>query len=311
MLIPKSRLGSGGRARSAARVINPCPGPSSRSRPCGLRIGGDFLEIGGRKLAGVAALNASDGSLVEEWTPPVNYGGSFVGQAGDPTEAAQGVVGALVVTGDGRFVMVGGDFLHLGTRPEGDKNSQKSGLVALNASDGSLAPWKPQNNRPVFDLELSADKRMVLSAQGGGGGALIAHLPDQEERVFIKYVDGDALTLAVSDERIYFGGHFDVEVEDPNEERLKNIPVQCFKGAPHEAKSATAHRHLVAFHPNGDLDDTWTAQTDTAEGPNVLLAGPDGLYLGGNFFNTLDKHGVLQGGKPTWHPGFALFPPIS
>ena len=274
-------------------------------------IGGNFLEVGGRKMAGVAAFNASDGSFVEGWTPPVNYGGSFVGQAGDPVQAAQGVVDALAVTGDGRYLMVGGDFLHFGTRPEDDKNNQKSGLVALNTSDGSLAAWKPHNNRPVFDLELSADKTMVLSAQGGGGGALIAHRPDQEERVFIKYVDGDALTLTVSDERIYFGGHFDVEVEDPNEECLKHIPVQCFKGAPYEAKSATPHRHLVAFHPNGDVDNTWTAQTDTAEGPTVMLAGPDGLYLGGNFFNTLDKHGALQGGKPTWHPGFALFPPGS
>jgi hypothetical protein len=266
-------------------------------------IGGNFLEVGGKKFPSVAALNY-DGSLVEGWTPPPNYGGSFVGQAGDPVQAAQGAVDALVVTGDGRYLMVGGDFLHLGTRPEDDKQNQKSGLVALNTSDGSMAPWKPHNNRPVFDLELSWDRQLVLSAQGGAGGALVAHRPDQEERVFLKHVDGDALTLAVSDKRIYFGGHWDVEVEDPNEPCLFKIPVKC-----HEAKSATLHRHLAAFHPNGDLDDTWTAQTDTAEGPNVLLAGPDGLYLGGNFFSTLNDH-FLNGGKGTWHPGFALFPPI-
>ena len=297
------------------RTFNP-PAPDQNVHsialsPDGSRVfvGGNFLQVGGKKFAGVAAFNASDGSLVEGWSPPVNYGGSFVGQAGDPTEAAQGVVDALVVTGDGRYVMVGGDFLHLGTRPEDDKNNQKSGLVALNASDGSLAPWQPHNNRPVFDLELSHDKKIVLSAQGGGGGALVAHLPGQEERVFIKYVDGDALTVAVTEKRIYFGGHFDVEVEDPNEECLKHIPVKCFPGAPYEAKSATLHRHLAAFHPDGDIDNTWTAQADTAEGPTVLLAGPDGLYLGGNFFHTLDDH-ALNGGKKTWHPGFALFPPI-
>jgi hypothetical protein len=266
-------------------------------------IGGNFLEVGGKKVPSVAALNY-DGSIVEGWTPPPNYGGSFVGQAGDPVQAAQGAVDALVVTGDGRYLMVGGDFLHLGTRPEDDKQNQKSGLVALNASDGSMAAWRPHNNRPVFDLELSYDKKMVLSAQGGAGGALVAHLPDQEERVFLKHVDGDALTLAVTDQRIYFGGHWDVEVEDPNEPCLSKIPVKC-----HEAKSATLHRHLVAFHPNGDLDDTWTAQADTSEGPNVLVAGPEGLYLGGNFFSTLDDH-FLNGGKQTWHPGFALFPPI-
>ena len=266
-------------------------------------IGGNFLEVGGKKVPSVAALNY-DGSVVEGWNPPPNYGGSFVGQAGDPVQAAQGAVDALIVTGDDRYLMVGGDFLHLGTRPEDDKQNQKSGLVALNVSDGALAPWKPHNNRPVFDLELSYDKKMVLSAQGGAGGALVAHLPDQEERVFQKHVDGDALTLAVTDKRIYMGGHWDVQVEDPEEPCLRKVPVKC-----HTAPSATLHRHLVAFHPNGDLDKEWTAQTDTSEGPNVLIAGPDGLYLAGNFFNTLNDH-YLNGGKGTWHPGFALFPPI-
>ena len=269
-------------------------------------IGGNFLQVGGKQVPSVAALNY-DGSMVEGWTAPPNYGGSFVGQAGDPVQAAQGAVDALVVTGDGRYLMVGGDFLHLGTRPEDDKQNQKSGLVALHTTDGSLAPWRPHNNRPVFDLELSYDKTLVLSAQGGAGGALVAHRPDQEERVFLKHVDGDALTLAVTDQRIYFGGHWDVEVEDPDEECLKHVPVMCHAKGPYPAKSATLHRHLAAFHPNGDIDNTWTAQTDTAEGPNVMVAGPNGLYLAGNFFNTLNDH-FLNGGKQTWHPGFALLP---
>ena len=205
--------------------------------------------------------------------------------------------------------MVGGDFLHLGTRPEDDPRSQKSGLVALNASDGSLADWRPHNNRPVFDIEMSHDGELVLTAQGGGGGALVAHRPGQEERVFLKHVDGDALTLAATDRRIYMGGHFDVVVDDPDEECLRHIPVKCFPGAPYEARSAVLNRHLAAFHPNGDVDRTWTAQADTAEGPTVMLTGPDGLYVGGNFFHTLDKHFTI-GGVKTWHPGFALFPPV-
>jgi hypothetical protein len=272
-------------------------------------IGGGFLQLGSKAFPGVAALNADDGSLVDGWAPPPNYGGSFVGQAGDPTQAAQGVVDAVAVTRDGRYLMVGGDFLHLGTRPEDDPRSQKSGLVALNASDGSLADWRPHNNRPVFDIEISSDGEIVLTAQGGGGGALVAHRPGQEDRVFLKHVDGDALTLAVTDRRIYLGGHFDVVVDDPDEECLKHIPVKCFPGAPYEARSAVLNRHLAAFHPNGDVDRTWTAQADTAEGPTVMLTAPDGLYVGGNFFHTLDKHFTIGGAK-TWHPGFALFPPI-
>ncbi|HYH48176.1 MAG TPA: hypothetical protein VEG38_01380 [Acidimicrobiia bacterium] len=272
-------------------------------------IGGGFLKMGDKAFPGVAALNASDGTLVEGWTPPPNYGGSFVGQAGDPTQAVQGVVDAVAVTRDGKYLMVGGDFLHLGTRPEDDKNNQKSGLVALNASDGSLADWRPHNNRPVFDIEMSHDGELVLTAQGGGGGALVAHRPGQEERVFLTHVDGDALTLAVTDDRIYFGGHFDVVVPDPNEECLRHIPVKCFPGAEHEAKSAVLQRHLAAFFLDGRPDPSWTAQVDTEEGATVMAVGPDGLYLGGNFFHTLDKH-FKNGGTKTWRPGFALFPPL-
>ena len=217
----------------------------------------------------------------------------------------------LVVTGDGRYLMVGGDFLHLGTRPEDDKNNQKSGLVALNASDGSLAPWRPHNNRPVFDLELSYDKTMVLSAQGGAGGALVAHLPDQEERVFLKHVDGDALTLAVTDQRIYFGGHWDVEVEDPDEECLKHVPVMCHRdgavprqvGHPPPPPRGLPPQRRHRQHVDGPGRHSRRAERS-------CVAGPTGLYLGGNFFNTLNDH-FLNGGKQTWHPGFALFPPIS
>ena len=59
---------------------------------------------------------------------------------------------------------------------------------------------------------------------------------------------------------------------------------------------------------------------DTAEGPSFMLAGPDGLYVGGNFFDTAStpakvnpasgqKMATLTINNPTYHPGFAIFPP--
>ena len=56
-------------------------------------------------------------------------------------------------------------------------------------------------------------------------------------------------------------------------------------------------------------DPTFTAQADTAEGPSHMLAGPNFLYVGGNFKNTLDKY-AADGGKPTFHPGFAMYPAL-
>lgn len=51
----------------------------------------------------------------------------------------------------------------------------------------------------------------------------------------------------------------------------------------------------------------WTAQADTPEGPAVMLAGPEALYVGGTFKNILPKS-KLDGGKGIPHPGFAMFP---
>ena len=51
---------------------------------------------------------------------------------------------------------------------------------------------------------------------------------------------------------------------------------------------------------------SWTAQADTAEGPTFLLAGPKGLYVGGNFQTSCQKS-KLDGGKGIPHPGFAMF----
>jgi hypothetical protein len=267
-------------------------------------IGGSFTNVGSAKYPGLAALNAADGSLVTGFVPPPNYGGSFIGQAGTATESTQGVVYAIAVTGDGSTLVVGGDFLHFGTTPAADPHSQKSGLIALNTADGSLSSWRPHNNRPVFGIALSPDGKTVYTAQGGGGGAMAAFSPGADEPLWIGHVDGDALGVAATDQRVYLGGHFDVEEEDPNAPCLRVAPTRCM-----DSPTATPHRHLVAWDLQGHVDNTWTAQADTAEGPTFLLATPEALYLGGNFEHTLDKY-YRDGGVGIFHPGFAMFPAV-
>ena len=120
--------------------------------------------------------------------------------------------------------------------------------------------------------------------------------------VWIGRVDGDVLGIAATDQRVYVGGHFDAEEPNHDAECLKHIPTNCIK-------SGTHHRHLVAFDMNGKSDPKWTAQADTSEGPTTLLAGPDALYVGGNFQNILEKS-RLDGGHGVNHPGFALFPAL-
>ena len=266
-----------------------------------LFIGGEFLKVGSTDFAGVAALNAADGSLVPGWVPPKNYGGSAVEQSATKTESTQGVVRAIAVTDGGKTLMVGGTFMHLGhTRPEDPKGDRFSGLIAINTGDGRMSSWKPLNNRPVYAMATSPDGAKVYTVEGGSGGWIGAFRPGTVPPVWIGRVDGDVLGITATDKRVYVGGHFDAEEPNPNATCLQFQPTNCIK-------TGTHHRHLVAFDMNGKADPKWTAQADTAEGPTTLLAGPKGLYVGGNFTNILEKS-KLDGGKGIPHPGFALFP---
>jgi hypothetical protein len=239
--------------------------------------------------------------VVGGWTPPVNYGGSYIHLAPTHTESTQGVVYAIAVVGN--LLMVGGDFQHFGWTAAQDKNGLRyGGLIALNTSDGKLASWHPFNQRPVIGMAVSPDGKKLYTAEGGSGGWVGAFNPGgTENQIWFGRVDGDVMSVAATDQRVYAGGHFDAEVPNHNDPCLKTIPTHCTKTGSH-------HRHLVAFNSStGKADSGWTAQADTPEGPTYLLAGPKALYVGGNFTNLLDKS-KLDGGKGIPHPGFGMFP---
>ena len=315
-----------------------------------LFIGGAFDDIDGKKQwTKVAAVDARTGRLIEDWLPPF-IGGSYVDRAGTPTEGEAGMVNAVEVIG-GRYVVVGGEFLHTGPDannwPAG-KYDPHGGLTVLNVSDGKLADWAPRNDRPVFQIALSPDKSFLCASLGGQGGGVTCLRPGEEWPIMntaqgpewpgitehekldrrIAHVDGDALGVAVTDTRIYLGGHFDVAVPDPDDPCLHNTPSICIP--PLSGKNdkvadddtARPNKHLVAFNYDGSIDPTWTAQANTPEGPTTLLAGPNALYLGGNFTRLMEQHP----GASCWpceqkdwrareeslifHPGFAMFPAL-
>lgn len=266
-----------------------------------LFVGGQFLKAGGQKFPGITALNAASGSLVAGWTPPANYGGSYIHIAPTHTESTQGVVYAIAVVGN--LLMVGGDFQHFGWTAAQDKNGLRyGGLIALNTSDGKLASWHPWNQRPVIGMAVSPDGKKLYTAEGGSGGWVGAFSPGgTENQLWFGRVDGDVMSVTATDSRVYAGGHFDAEVPNHNDPCLKSIPTHC-------TTTGSRHRHLVAFSSStGKADSTWTAQADTPEGPTFLLAGPKALYVGGNFTNLLDKS-TLNGGVGIPHPGFGMFP---
>jgi hypothetical protein len=283
-----------------------------------LYVGGAFADVGGTPFPGLAAVDAGDGHLDTGFTPPKNYGGIFETHTGKPVEDSggsytPGVVGSVVVTADGSYVIVAGNFLHFGTDPSADPGHQHGGVIALDQT-GALTAWQPYSTRPGFALALSpADGKTVYAAQGGAGGVVSAYVPGAPAQgkkpagspVWVGHVDGDATGVAATAQRVYLVGHYDHEVPDAGDPCLKLQPqpggqmgVSCPAGLP--------HRHLAAFDLSGNVDPAFTAQADTPEGPNDVYVGAHHLYVGGNFTKVSDTPQANY--RP--QPGLAVYPAI-
>jgi hypothetical protein len=286
-----------------------------------LYFGGAFANVltptGTVDRPGIAAVNDSNGALDSGFVPPTNYGGVFETHTGKPVEDPSdgsshnpGVVNALAIPKGGQQILVGGNFLHLGTAPGDDPNHQRGGLVSLDATTGALTAWQPTHKRPVFGMTVwPGDGTTVFVAAGGAGGVVEAFQPSKKTTpLWTGRVDGDAMAVAATTTRVYLVGHYDHEVADPNDPCLKLAPqppdghmgVSCPNGTP--------HRHLAAFDAqNGNVDPSFTAQANTNEGPEVAYAGVHYLYVGGNFREVSDTPGANYRSQP----GLAIYPATS
>ena len=284
-----------------------------------LYIGGAFTTFttptGTVTRPQLAALDAGTGMLIDSFVPPPNYGGVFSTHTGTPVEDQPGtynpgVVAALAITADGSTLMVGGNFLHWGTAPADDPNHQHGGLIAVDGTTGALTVWQPVSKRPVFGLTMwPGDGRTIFAAAGGAGGVVQAFLPGGTKFTpkWTGHVDGDARDVAATTDRVYLVGHYDHEVPNANDPCLQLSPqppdghlgISCPDGDP--------HRHLAAFNAkNGDVDASFTAQADTNEGPDVVYAGSQNLFVGGNFNRVADS----PAGAYRAQPGLAIYPTV-
>ncbi|MDQ1569192.1 MAG: hypothetical protein QOF96_4072 [Actinomycetota bacterium] len=284
-----------------------------------LYFGGAFTTLtaatGPVDRPGVAAVDAASGALVDSFAPPPNYGGIFETHTGKPVEDTAGthnpgVVQGLAIPSDGKSVLVGGSFLHLGTAAADDPNHQRGGLVSLDTATGQLTPWQPVHKRPVFALAVwPGDGRTVFAAAGGAGGVVEAYQPGGKSTnpAWTGHVDGDATGVAATATRVYLVGHYDHEVPNASDPCLKLSPQPPDGHMGVSCPNGEAHRHLAAFDPQtGNTDASFTAQADTNEGPDVAFAGRY-LYVGGNFRKVSDTPGANYRAQP----GLAIYPAAS
>jgi hypothetical protein len=286
-----------------------------------LYLGGAFANLltdtGTVDRPGIAAVDAASGKLDTGFVPPQNYGGVYETHTGEPVEDPAdgsahnpGVVNALAVPKGGKSILVGGNFLHLGTAPADDPNHERGGLVSLDPATGKLTSWQPVHKRPVFGLTVwPGDGTTVFTAAGGAGGRLEAFQPGGKTTpLWTGQVDGDAMAVAATTTRVYLVGHYDHQVPDKNDPCLKLSPqppdghmgVSCPNGTP--------HRHLAAFEAQtGNVDPSFTAQANTNEGPEVAYAGVRYLYVGGNFREVSDTPQANYRNQP----GLAVYPAAS
>ena len=279
---------------------------------------------------GIVALDLS-GNLITSFNPPPYDNGSYAGRRG-VASVTPGVIYSIKATSDGQTLILGGDFINFSESPScgnpGEPACNHGGIVAISARDGSLAPWRPINTRPVFQLALSPDETKIYGAMGGGGGAVAAFTIGKDIQDWQGNLDGDTLAVAATATHVYAGGHFDAvwggayHADDPD---LKSVPcLHPGNGGPTVCIGEPGwvnNRHIGAWDVNGNPTtgpNGFHGQADTAEGPSFMLAGPDGLYVGGNFFDTAVSSTVHQKtngnslsiNNPTYHPGFAIFPTL-
>ncbi len=233
-----------------------------------LYIGGEFHTVGDAARDQIAALDATTGALRDGFVPPANDGGYYQGHTGSESHSGSkdGAIHDLGVSSDGRYLVVGGDFLDI---------DGHGGLIVLDATTGAATQWQPEMDRPVFGLSMwPGDNRTFFAATGGSGGTLQAFriddatpitAPDDDdddsgrgsrrsrrssdrsdhgttEPLWTHRTDGDSTDVAATTERVFLVGHYDYVLG-----RQHLLPRQQLRGW--EGRRCTQPAHLRVRAP--------------------------------------------------------------
>lgn len=251
--------------------------------------GGEFTQMNGKAHNHIAAVKASDGSVVEAWVADCNYkvrdlavSGSTVYAAGDfnqvNSESRRGLVafdgegvGSLLawnpeLLGSAHTVAVSGANVVAGGFFSGAGGVERQNLGAIDLTSGEPTSWAPEANNGVESLALSGDGEILYV----GGGFTEIGGQARSRLAAVKTADGaptgwspnpnNSVKALVRDgSRLYVGGEF---------------PSIAGKSFP----------RLAAFDlegEGGELDEAWKpAPNNGVEG---LAVDDEFLYVGGYF----------------------------
>jgi hypothetical protein len=160
-------------------------------------LAGDFMKIGGRPHARLAAVDARTGRALV-WTAGV--------AARKPKDFAD--VEVLEVSRDQRTLYFGGSFARVGGKV-------RDGLAAVDVRSAKATKWRPSTDGEVYDLAMSRDGRAVyvggdFSRLGGRKRGDLGAVDARSGTVtdWNPQSNGAVEVITVARSRVYVGGTF-------------------------------------------------------------------------------------------------------
>ncbi|MGH3731653.1 MAG: hypothetical protein ACRDTU_23340 [Micromonosporaceae bacterium] len=274
-------------------------------------IAGDFTRVDGERRAGLAKLDADTGELDADFAPTVEGRVMALAVGHDRLYVA----GALSsVNGTSRdnaaAVSLGSGSLDDRWTPETDRmvhdievSASRIYLAGVfselngSSSDRKLAAVDPETGETDedFDPDLSMRVRDIVrgpdglyAAAGGTGGRVISLRDDGSVRWAVRG-NGDVQAVAVVDDVVYLGGHFNGLCRTSRTDPEYSCPDDY-----------ATRRKFAALDLDGDLLD-WAPQANSAVGVHALATDEEESALAaGGEFTSFDDGAVSQ-------PHFALF----
>lgn len=229
-----------------------------------LFLGGSFTSVDGVSRAHLAAFDVATGALDQSWAPK-----------------ASGPVFDLLAASD--RVYLAGRFDDVNGVPRTQK------LAAVDPGTAVVdRSFTSRVHAFVTSLFLAGDT--VYAGIDGGGGRASAMDLDGDLKWTVT-LDGDVQAVAVLDDTVYLGGHFDNVCKTHRLGSVGSNGTQCVDGFDRRVK-------LVAVDLEGKLLP-WTANANGTIGVRTLASSADlGQVVAAGYFETLN--GSSQ-------PRFALF----